>query len=361
MISRSSFGDVDGAPVHAYTVTTDAGMRARLIDFGARLVELHVPDRVGAFADIVLGFDDLSSYVTSDAYFGATCGRYGNRIARGRFDFQGREVQVDCNEGLNHQHGGRNGFDRKVWNAVFDPSGTTVRFETTSADGEMGFPGALEISATYEFDASQVRVTMECRTDAPTIVNLVHHSYFNLAGHGSGDVLGHEVTLDSGFYTPVDGELLATGEILGVAGTPFDFRGGETIGSRIAEVPSSGGILEEGRGYDHNWVLRGVSGGVPGGLIDVAVIHDPGSGRVMRLRSTEPGVQFYTAGDLSTAVIGKGGLPYERYAGFALETQKFPCSPNFSHFPTTELRPGELYRHRMIFDFTTDADEAARR
>jgi len=358
MISRSPFGEVDGVPVHAYTVTTDGGLRARLIDFGARLVELHVPDRAGTFADIVLGFDDLASYASSDAYFGATCGRYGNRIARGRFDFHGQSVQLDCNEGLNHQHGGRDGFDRKIWTAAFDPPGTTVRFLTTSADGEMGFPGALEASCTYEFDADQVRVTLECRTDAPTIVNMVHHSYFNLAGHGSGDVLGHEVTLDSGFYTPVDSELLTTGEIRSVAGTPFDFSAGETIGSRIAEVPSPGGGNQgEGRGYDHNWVLRGA----PGELIDVAAIHDPETGRVMRLRSTEPGVQFYTAGDLSTDVIGKGGVPYVKYAGFALETQKFPCSPNFSHFPTTELRPGELYRHRMVIDFSTDADEAARR
>ena len=356
MISRSLFGDFDGTPVHAYAVTTDGGLRARLIDFGARLVELHVPDRSGTFADIVLGFDDLSSYASSDAYFGATCGRYGNRIARGRFDLHGQRVQLDCNEGLNHVHGGRDGFDRKVWTATFDPAESSIRFETTSADGEMGFPGALEISTTYEFDASQVLVTMECRTDAPTIVNLVHHSYFNLAGHSSGDVLGHELTFDSDFYTPVDDELLATGEILAVAGTPFDFRAGETIGSRIAEVPSpDGGNQGDGRGYDHNWVLRGA----PGELIDVATVRDPGSGRAMRLRSTEPGVQFYTGGDLSAEVVGKGGVPYARYAGFALETQKFPCSPNFSHFPTTELRPGDLYRHRMVFDFSTDADGAA--
>jgi aldose 1-epimerase len=356
MIRRSPFGDLDGTPVHAYAVTTDGGLRAGLIDFGARLVELHVPDRSGAFTDIVLGFDDLSSYASSDAYFGATCGRYGNRIARGSFDFHGRRVQLDCNEGPNHVHGGRDGFDRKVWTADFDPAGSTIRFATISADGEMGFPGALEIGTTYEFDTSQVRVTLECRTDAPTIVNLVHHSYFNLAGHGSGDVLGHEVTFDSDFYTPVDDELLATGEILSVAGTPFDFRAGETIGSRISLVPSPGdGDQGDGRGYDHNWVLRGA----PGELIDVAVVHDPGSGRVMQLRSTEPGVQFYTGGDLSAEVVGKGGVPYARYAGFALETQKFPCSPNYSHFPTTELRPGELYRHRMVFDFTTDADAAA--
>jgi aldose 1-epimerase len=356
VIDPSPFGEIDGAPVHAYTVTTDGGIRARLIDFGARLVELHVPDRAGTLSDIVLGFDDLSSYSASDAYFGATCGRYGNRIALGRFDFQGQKIQLDRNEGPNHQHGGREGFDRKVWTAVYDPAGTTIRFETTSADGEMGFPGALEISTTYELEADEVRVTMECRTDAPTIVNVVHHSYFNLAGHDAGDVLGHEVTIDGDFYTPVDDELLATGEVRSVAGTPFDFRHGEAIGSRIAEVPSSNaGKPGEGRGYDHNWVLRGARGE----LHDVAVVRDPGSGRAMRLRATEPGVQFYTAGHLNGDVIGKGGVPYVRYAGLALETQTFPCSPNFSHFPTTELRPGQLYRHQMVFTFSTDADEGA--
>ncbi len=354
MISRSPFGDINGAPVRAYTVTTGGGLRARLVDFGARLVELYVPDRAGAFADIVLGFDDLSGFESSDAYFGATCGRYGNRIARGRFDFHGRQVQLDRNEGPNHQHGGREGFDRKIWTADFDPSGTAIRFEASSADGEMGFPGALDMSATYDFDVEGLRVTMECRTSAPTIVNMVHHSYFNLAGHDAGDVLGHELTIDGSFYTPVDDELLATGEILSVDGTPFDFRHGRTIGSRISGLPGLGTDGQgEARGYDHNWVVRGA----PGELHDVAVVHDPGSGRVMHLRSTEPGVQMYMAGDLNADVIGKGGVAYVKYAGLALETQKFPCSPNFSHFPSTELLPGQLYRHQMVFTFSTDAHE----
>jgi aldose 1-epimerase len=354
MISRSPFGDIDGVPVHAYDVTTAGRLRARLIDFGARLVELHVPDRTGSLADIVLGFDDLSSYRSSDAYFGATCGRYGNRIARGRFDFHGRQIQLDRNEGRNHQHGGREGFDRKVWSAVFDPAGTTIRFEASSADGEMGYPGAVDVRATYEFGADEVRITMECRSDAPTIVNLVHHSYFNLAGHDAGDVLGHELAIDGGYYTPVDDELLATGEILSVAGTAFDFRGADTIGSRIWDLPAPGSMVQgQPRGYDHNWVLRGT----PGELHDVAVVHDPASGRVMRLRSTEPGVQVYTAGDLNGSVIGKGGVAYVKYAGLALETQKFPCSPNFSHFPATELSPGQLYRHEMVFTFSTDPQE----
>ena len=167
MISKSAFGAVDGVPVHAYTVTTAAGTCARLIDFGARLVELQVPDRTGRLADVVLGFDDVEQYVETDTYFGATCGRYGNRITRGRFGFHGQQIQVDCNEGANHLHGGKDGFDHKIWKATFDPAGTTIRFETTSADGEMGFPGALTISSTYEFDGSQMRVTMECGTDAP--------------------------------------------------------------------------------------------------------------------------------------------------------------------------------------------------
>jgi aldose 1-epimerase len=344
MITRSVFGELRGVPVHAFEVVTPSGIRAKLIDFGARLVELHVPDRSGALADIVLGLDDVSLYDASDAYLGATCGRYGNRIARGRFVLAGREVQVDCNEGRNHLHGGRDGFDRKVWKAVHDPAGTTLRFEAASADGEMGFPGTLQMSATYEFTDGQLRITMECRTDAPTIVNMVHHSYFNLGGHASGDVLGHEVSLASDFYTPVDDEQLATGEIRAVAGTPFDLRGGEAIGLRFGDLPAGGG-------YDHNWVVRGFGDD----LVDVATVREPASGRVMRLRSTEPGVQFYTGGNLRGEVPGKGGARYARYSGFALETQKFPCSPNYAHFPSSLVLPGETYRHRMVLDFSTDA------
>jgi aldose 1-epimerase len=352
MITQSVFGEAGGAPVHAYAVVTSGGLRAVLIDHGARLVELHVPDRAGDLADVVLGFDDLSSYLTSDAYFGATCGRYGNRIARGRFDLHGQTVQLDCNEGPNHQHGGSQGFDRKIWTADFDPEGTSIRFTTTSADGEMGFPGTLELATTYALDGSQVRITMEARTDAPTIVNLVHHSYFNLAGHGAGDVLGHEVTIHGDFYTPVDDELLTTGEILSVAGTPFDFRRPTAIGARIADVPGPGG---RGRGYDHNWVLREPAGD----LHDVALVREPVSGRSMLVRSTAPGVQVYTAGELTPEVVGKGGAPYRKYAGLALETQAFPCSPNFAHFPLTELLPGQHYCHEMALDFGAAASDQA--
>ena len=354
MIDKKVFGELGGVPVHAYTVTTKGGLTATFIDFGARLVSLNVPDRHGAMADIVLGFDDLESYLTTDTFFGATCGRYGNRIAQGRFLLDGRDVQLDCNEGQNHLHGGHEGFDRKVWSAAYDPDGNRIEFSTTSLAGEMGFPGALTITSTYELGESQLRITMESDTDAPTIINMVHHSYFNLAGHDSGDVLAHEVTFASDFYTPVDDELLATGEILTVADTPFDFRAGQTIGSRIAELPSVGdAIFSEGGGYDHNWCLRG-----SGAINDCVSIHDTASGRILRLRTTEPGVQFYTGGYLSDAVIGKGGARYRKYAGFTLETQKYPGSPNFSHFPSTRLEPSERYRHEMIFDFATDAAQA---
>ncbi len=353
MISTSPFGTLDGTPVYAYDIATPEGLSARFMEFGARVTELHVPDRDGRPADVVLGFDDLQGYATSDAYVGATCGRYGNRIARGRFELEGRQVQLDCNEGRNHLHGGRDGWDRKVWAASFDPAGTRIRFETDSADGEMGFPGACRASCTYELDGRQLRITMECESDAPTIVNMVHHSYFNLTGHDAGDVLGHEVTLEGDFYTPVDDEQLATGEILSVLGTPFDFRHGEIIGSRIDAVPSAGdGTSGVGGGYDHNWVLRGQGGT----LRDVATVHDPASGRILRLRSTEPGVQLYTGGHLSARIVGKRGARYRRYAGFALETQKFPCSPNHAHFPSTKLMPGESYRHQMVFDFSTDSE-----
>jgi aldose 1-epimerase len=353
VIEKEPFGELDGTPVHRYAVTTTGGLSATFIDYGACLVSLHAPDREGVLADVVLGFDDLAGYLTTDTYCGATCGRYGNRIAGGRFVLDGAEVQLDRNEGDNHVHGGREGFDRKVWSASYQEDGTSIVFTTTSAAGEMGFPGALTISTTYEFDPARLRVTMEADTDAPTLVNLVHHSYFNLAGHGAGDVLAHELTFASDFYTPVDDELLATGEILSVAGTPFDFRAGQTIGSRIAELPPVGdGVVAGGDGYDHNWCLRGVTGE----LHDCALVHDPATGRIMRLRTTEPGVQLYTGGELSDAVIGKGGVAYRKYAGFTLETQKYPGSPNFSHFPSARVDPGRHYRHEMIFDFSTDAD-----
>lgn len=333
------YGTLDGQPVQA--VTLESGpLRARLVTYGARLTELWVPDRDGTPADIVLGHDTLEQYRATTTYFGATAGRYANRIRQGRFRLIGEDHQLDINEGANHLHGGREGIDRKVW-TLADRSATWATLTLASPDGDMGYPGRLDMSATYELTPDQLRVTMAATTDRPTIVNLVHHSYFNLAGHASGDVLGHELRLPAPFITPVDDELLTTGEVRSVHGTPFDFTAPKPIGRDIAEVLN-------GAGYDHNWCLDGAGED----LRLAAEVHEPTSGRRMTLHTGEPGVQVYTGGYLSPEVIGKGGIPYDRFAGFTLETQKFPGSPNHPHFPSATLLPGDTYRHAMVFGFS---------
>lgn len=352
MVSEQPFGEVDGRPVRAFRIDGGAGVTARLTDYGARLTELHVPGRDGATADIVLGFDDVHPYAESPAYFGATVGRYGNRIRRGRFTLLGTDQQVDCNENGNHLHGGRHGWDSRTWDAEAGADGASITFRTTSADGEMGFPGACAVSSTYELTGARLRITMEAVPDATTIVNMVHHSYFNLAGHASGDVLWQEMRIGGDFYLPVDGELLPTGEIIAVAGTPFDFRERHPIGLHLDALgPVGADAFEGGSGWDHNWCLRGADAD---GLIEAAEIHDPASGRTLRLRSTEPGLQVYIGGYLNDSIVGKGGKRYRQYAGFTLETQKFPDAPRFAHFPTTIVRAGDVYHHEMVFDFSVD-------
>jgi aldose 1-epimerase len=340
------YGTFEGQTVQAVTLRNANGLWARLITFGARLTELHVPDRNGVLADIVLGFDRLEDYVTSNAYVGATCGRYGNRIAGGTVVLDGVTLQLDRNERGNHLHGGRAGFDRKVW-AIDSLTGSTVSFTAVSEDGEMGYPGRCNLRTTYALgDDNRLTVVMEADTTRATVMNMVHHSYFNLAGQGSGNVLGQHLRLASRFYTPVDANLLATGEIRAVRGTPFDFSVTKPIGQDIAglEVDGAGG------GYDHNWCLEDTSPA----LHPCAEAHDPVSGRRMTLHATEPGVQFYTGGHLSADLTGKRGLPLCKYAGFALETQRFPGTPGYGHFPPCVLRPGETYRHEMAYGFTTD-------
>lgn len=352
MVANQPFGEHEGSPVSAYELDDGAGIRARLVDYGARLTELHVPGRDGRTADIVLGFDDLASYQSSPSYFGATVGRYGNRIRRGRFTLLGRDHQVDCNEGANSLHGGRAGWDSRVWEAEASADGRAITFRTRSADGEMGFPGACRISSTYRLEGSQLRIVMEARPDATTVINMVHHSYFNLAGHASGDVLAQHMRIAADHYVPVDGELLPDGEIRLVAGTAFDFRERHAIGEHLHDLPVVGAaVFEGGGGWDHNWCLRGADAD---GFIEAAEIHDPDSGRTLRLRSTEPGLQMYTGGYLDESIVGKGGQRYCQYAGFTLETQKFPDAPNIAHFPTTTVRAGETYRHEMVFDFSVE-------
>lgn len=330
-------GALDGIPVEAVTLTA-GGLTARLMTFGARLTELWVPGRNGTLADIVLGFDTVAEYHASTAYVGATCGRYGNRIRGGRFVLDGQPVQVDCNENGNHLHGGAAGLERKVW-TIAKLAESRVVFTTVSPAGEMGFPGTVRASAAYDLSPEGLTVTMTAETDAPTVLNLVHHSYFNLAGQGSGDVLGQMLRLDAPFHTPVDAGLLPTGAVLPVAGTPFDFTTAKPIGCDIAAVPG---------GYDHNFCLGGAGRKMRG----CATAWDPVSGRKMTLTTTEPGVQFYAGGSLPDGAAAKAGVRLCRFAGFALETQKFPDSPNNAHFPSSRVDPGRPYRHEMQYRFT---------
>lgn len=355
MISEEGFGVVGSGRARAFTIDSGEGVCVKVSDYGARLVEVHAPDSAGRLADIILGFDDAAAYEASPAYFGATVGRFANRIRRGQFRLDGIAYQVDCNEKANHLHGGRRGWDRAVWTAETHSDDRGITFRTTTAAGEMGFPGACEVSSTYRLDGNELRLTMEAVPDQDTIINMVHHSYFNLAGHGSGDVLQQLMRIPADFYLPVDDELLPTGEVLRVDGTPFDFRALRPIGARFDDLPPTGtAIFEGGAGYDHNWCLRGDEHPLEPQLVEALEVHDPASGRRLRMWTTEPGLQMYTGGYLIPEVIGKRGTPYRAFAGFTLETQKFPDSPNVRHFPSPLVRAGAAYRQEKVLQFTAD-------
>lgn len=335
-----TFGQVDGVEIRAVTLGGADGPRARVITYGARLTELWVPDRTGVLADIVLGHGDAAGYVATRAYLGATCGRYANRIAGARFALEARAVQLDRNEGDKHLHGGHDGFDRKIWE-IAEVSDRSVTLMAMSEAGEMGYPGELAMQVCYTLDeADRLWITMEATTDAPTVVNMVNHSYFNMAG--SGSVMGQQLRLGATHYTPVDADLIPTGEVRAVAGTPFDFLHLREIG---ADLPSD-------VGFDHNLCLTGPTEMKWGACLRFcAEAVDPASGRRMEVWTTEPGVQLYT-GAFLTGGPGKNGQPVAAYSGFTLETQHFPDSPNRPQFPSSRLDPGQRYRHVMAFDFT---------
>jgi aldose 1-epimerase len=337
-------GSIEGREVRAFTIANRNGLRARIMELGATLLEFHAPDRAGRLADVVLGESGLGSYLAGRSYMGAICGRYGNRIALGRFTLDGKRHQLSCNDGRNHEHGGWRGFDKRLWSGRPAADGGAVAFDYRSADGEEGFPGNLETTVRFGLDdGNRFTIGIEASCDRPTLCNLVHHSYWNLAGHDAGDVLDHELLLETDFYTPVDGELITTGEIRSLAGTPLDFRAAKPIGRDIGRVE---GVI----GYDHNFVLRGF----PGGLKRAARLRHPGSGRGFELHTSEPGLQLYTAGHFDGSKRGKGGCAYGRFGGVALETQRFPDSPNKGHFPAARLDPGETYRHSMEFHVFTE-------
>ncbi len=344
MIKQAPFGTTaDGREVRLYTLTNRLGASVKIMTYGALVTELLVPDANGELGDVVLGFDELAPYLERHPYFGAIAGRYANRIAKGRFTLDGQTYTLATNNDENHLHGGEYGFDRAVWDAedVETEHGPGVRFSYVSADGEEGYPGNLTVAVTYTFtNQNELVLDYRATTDVATVVNLTHHSYFNLAGAGSGTVLDHVLRLAADHMTPVDANLITTGEIRPVEGTPFDFRTPQAIGARIAAV--------EG-GYDHNFVLNGARGE----LREVAAVHSPKTGRVLEVLTTDPGIQFYTGNFLDGTNIGKGGKAYQKHGGFCLEPQFFPDSPNKPEFPSCVLRPGDTYRKTTIYRFAT--------
>ena len=350
-VTQQPFGVTpDGDSVKLFTLTNASGVEARVITYGAIITSLKVPDRNGTLGDVVLGFDSLAGYLGETPYFGALIGRYGNRIGRARFDLDGTTYRLAANNGANHLHGGIKGFDKVVWGAqpVESGNGAGVVFRRTSPAGEEGYPGALSVEVTYTLtNADELIFDYLATTDAPTPVNLTQHSYFNLAGNGSGDVLAHLLTLNASRYTPVDAGLIPTGELAPVEGTPFDFRTSHAIGERIGADDEQ---IRLGGGYDHNFVLdRGDA--APGQLVLAARVEEPTTGRFLEVRTTEPGIQFYSGNFLDGTLTGKGGAVYARRSGFCLETQHFPDSPNKPGFPSTILRPGEEYRSRTVLTF----------
>ena len=336
-----------GEEVDLYTLTNTNGMEARIINYGGILVSLKVPDRASKFADIVNGFDDLAGYLQQPPppYFGAIIGRYGNRIGNGIFSLDGTMYTLPKNNGPNTLHGGDRGFDKVVWQAKALGS-ESVQLTYLSKDRDQGFPGNLSATVVYTLTAkNELKIDYSAATDKDTVVNLTNHSYFNLAGQGSGDILGHIVTIDADRYTPVDSTLIPTGELRRVAGTPFDFRTPRMIGAHVNDADEQ---LTFGKGYDHNFVLNH-----PGAALHLAArVEEPKSGRVMEIVTTEPGLQFYTGNQLDGTIHGKGGAVYGPHSAFCIETQHFPDSPNKPAFPTTELKPGARYHTMTIFEFS---------
>ncbi|MBN2433158.1 MAG: galactose mutarotase [Acidobacteria bacterium] len=348
-LETSDFGTAPGGQaVMLYSLTNAHGLRARIMTYGAIVVSLEVPDRDGDMADIVLGYDDLAGYVADNPYFGAIVGRYGNRIAGARFTLDGREYRLAANNGPNHLHGGLRGFDKVVWSAepVRRSDAVGVKMAYTSPDGEEGYPGTLTAHVTYLLtNHDELKILYEATTDKPTVVNLTHHSYFNLLGQGRGDILGHELQILADRFTPVDDTLIPTGERRAVAGTPFDFRTHVAIGARIGAENRQ---LAFGGGYDHNWILDNQDGD----LALAARLFEPTTGRMMEVLTTEPGLQFYSGNFLDGSITGKDGAVYIHRSGFCLETQHYPDSPNQPEFPSVVLRPGETYTQTTVYRFS---------
>jgi aldose 1-epimerase len=333
-ITQTHFGVTDDQEVSLFTLTNERGLEVSITNYGGAVVSLMAPDRNGEFSDVVLGYETLEEYVRNPRYFGGLIGRHANRIGRGKFSLNGASYQLTQNNGVNHLHGGSRGFDKRVWDVigVVDDGRAILRLGYSSRDGEEGYPGNLSAKVTYKLlPDNELEIDYRATTDRDTIVNLTNHSYFNLAGKGT--ILDHELTLHADSFTPVSEELVPTGEVKPVANTVMDFRQSR----RIAQG-----------GYDHNFVLRDVDAWIR----PAARLFEPESGRVLEILTKEPGIQFYSGNFLDGSLIGRGGVPYEKYAGLCLEPQHFPDAPNHVNFPSTVLRPGEVYKHTSVYRFS---------
>jgi aldose 1-epimerase len=352
MITTKPYGTTaDGVAVAEFTLANEAGMEVKIITYGGIITSIKVPGRDGKIENVTLGFASLREYETKSPYFGAITGRFGNRIAEGKFTLDGVTHQLDINNGPNSLHGGLKGFDKQVWAATErDSQGESV-LELTyhSPDGDQKFPGALDVKVVYALTgANELHIDYTATTDKPTIINLTNHSYFNLKGEGAGDICDHVLMLNASRYTPVNAALIPTGEVAPVAGTPLDFRQPKPVAPGIrSDHPQ----IALAKGYDHNWVLDRAAGDDES-LVLAARIQDPTSGRVLEVLTTEPAIQFYAGNFLDASLYGPSGRAYRQGDGFCLETQHYPDSPNHPSFPSTVLRPGETYRTKTVFRFT---------
>lgn len=345
-VQPQPFGSVDGRAITLYTLTNSHGMEVRAMNYGGIILSIRVPDRKGQLADVVLGHESLEGYQPNPPYFGAIVGRYANRIANGTFTLDGKTYTLPKNDGPNTLHGGTKGFNQAVWDSEPLKGKTGVAFRYLSKDGEEGFPGNLKVKVTYTLtDANALEIDYEATTDKATPINLSQHSYFNLKGAGNGDILDHEIMINADRFTPVDKNLIPTGELRPVKGTPFDFTKSTKIGARINENYEQ---LVLGHGYDHNFVINRKGAG----LELAARVYEPTTGRALEVFTTQPGVQFYTGNFLDGTITGKEGHVYNRRYGFCLETQHFPDSPNHPSFPSTILKPGETFHQKTVFKFS---------
>lgn len=348
-VKKGSFGKTaDGRAVEIYTLKNSTGAESKIITYGGTVVSLKMPDKRGKFADVVLGYDSIGNYEKGQSYFGALIGRYGNRIGKGKFTLGGTDYALAKNNGENHLHGGLKGFDKVVWTArpSVDAAGANLELTYLSRDGEEGYPGNLSVKVVYTLtENNELKIVYSATTDKNTVVNLTHHSYFNLAGAGAGEILNHQLTLYADRFTPTDDGSIPLGELRAVKGTPFDFSTATAIGARINQDEQQ---LNWGKGYDHNWVLNKTGGA----LALAATVYEPTTGRVLEVSTTEPGIQFYSGNYLDGAIKGKNGKDYPRRSGFCLETQHFPDSPNKPEFPTTVLKTGETYSQTTVYKFS---------